>query len=126
MNGQRCPGCPHPPHAGQCFAKTEPVPGRLVQCRCKEKARGVPVHSDHAALPGIAGLSAVQDLAQQKLTAIREDLDGICVDLLGQIGAIGQTMTDGAARLLRISEEEYADATMRSEGARDTLPRWTP
>jgi hypothetical protein len=104
-----CPGCPpHPPHAGRCYVKTLPTPGRLVECRCKEKA-----HVDRPSIPSQRSPGAAErpasvpsglstyDEAQRHLTAASQTLVAVGTDLLGQINAIGQTATDGAARLRR-------------------------
>ncbi len=68
-----CPGCGHAPHAGRCPRYTEPAPGRLVECRCKEKAHGIdqPANRDRA---GAAVLGA--DMEGCVTGMIRAFLDG--------------------------------------------------
>lgn len=96
-----CAGCGHAPHYGRCFFVATP-PGRYVECQCKERRQPhEPDNSTHAGDAGlsVAGLRMDHAEAQRQLTACRTELAEIAADIQRQIRAIGQTFTDGAARL---------------------------
>ncbi len=109
-----CPSCGHAPHYGRCFFVATPK-GHYVECQCKNRRQPHGPNSP-ASRDRVGAAVPVRDAQGRALAESAEDV-------LARIREVGQTFTDGAARL---SEQEYADATMRTEGARDTLPRWTP
>lgn len=115
-----CPGCRHAPHYGRCFFVATP-PGRYVECQCKNRRQ--PHGTDSPASRDSRGPAVPVAEPRRELARLGGELAVPAEDVLARIREVGATMQDGAARL---SEREYADATMRTEGARDTLPRWAP
>lgn len=107
-----CPECGHQPHAGRCFFVATPK-GRYIECRCRHKLeesndadrrndRGDPGLDTPAVRPAVGrgpSLGALEHQARRRLTAAGIELLDIGTDLLGQINAIGDTMTNDAARL---------------------------
>ena len=90
-----CEGCYHPIHHGRCFVIKD-----MAYCPCKRKADdGSSVLDAAKPLRGVAGIPAVQDLAQCYLAAADQELREVCTDILAQIGEIGRTMTEGAAKM---------------------------
>jgi hypothetical protein len=107
-----CPDCGHESHAGRCHFVATPK-GHYIQCNCKKKReapddtdRRDDRHDPSVGAPAVrpadgirAGLGSVEHEARLQLARKGVKLSGFAEDLLHEIGEIGQTMTDGAARL---------------------------
>ena len=91
-----CLECGHASHHGRCFVIKDMA---YCPCKHKEKHDGDSVLGNPEPLRGVAGIPAVQDMAQCYLAAADQELREACTDILAQIDEIGRTMTEGAAQM---------------------------